>query len=69
MIFGKQKKIGRELFDSNSSISSSESPVYCFNEKKESNNSNEDSCDNFVYQNKSKKLCKSMVINNSNGVR
>lgn len=71
--FAERKRLGRELFDSDSSNSSTSEPsVHSSSEEEESSNdssSNEDSNDRFVWQNKLKKLCKSMTMEDFDRVR
>lgn len=73
--FAERKRLGRELFDSDSSSSTSEPSVHSSSDEEESSNdsndssSDDDSCDGFVWQNKLKKLCKTMTMEDFDRVR
>lgn len=70
--FAERKRLGRELFDSDSSSSTSEPTIHSSTDEEESSNdssSDEDSCDGFVWQNKLKKLCKTMTMEDFDRVR
>lgn len=72
--FAERKRLGRELFDSDSSSSTSEASVHSSvdeeeEESSDDNSSNEDSNHGYVWQNKLKKLCKSMTLEDFNRVR
>lgn len=70
--FAERKRLGRELFDSDSNTSSSEPSVHSSSSEEESSNgssSDEDSCDGYVWKNKLKKLCKTMTMEDFDRVR
>jgi len=73
--FAERKRLGKELFDSDSNSSTSEPSVHSSSEEEEeeeeesSNDSSEDSSDRFVWQNKLKKLCESMTLEDFDRVR
>lgn len=71
--FAERKRLGKELFDSDSNSSTSEPSVHSSTEEEEeeesSNESSEDSSDRFVWQNKLKKLCESMTLEDFDRVR
>jgi len=69
--FAERKRLGRDLFDSDSNSSTSELSVHSSSEEESSNesSSNEGSSDGFVWQNKLKKLCKIMTMDDFDRVR
>lgn len=70
--FAERKRLGKELFDSDSNSSTSEPSVHSSSEEEEeesSNDSSDDSSNRFVWQNKLKKLCKSMTLEDFDRVR
>ncbi|XP_060864602.1 histone-lysine N-methyltransferase SETD1B-A-like isoform X1 [Metopolophium dirhodum] len=69
--FAERKRLGRDLFDSDSNSSTSELSVHSSSEEESSNDSssNEGSLDGFVWQNKLKKLCKTMTMDDFDRVR
>jgi len=69
--FAERKRLGRDLFDSDSNSSTSELSVHSSSEEESSNDSssNEGSSDGFVWQNKLKKLCKTMTMDDFDRVR
>lgn len=69
--FAERKRLGRDLFDSDSNSSTSEPSVHSSSEEDSSNDSssNEGSSDGFVWQNKLKKLCKTMTMDDFDRVR
>lgn len=70
--FAERKRLGRELFDSDSNTSTSEPSIHSSSSEEESTNgssTNEDSDDEFLLQNKLKKLCKSMTLEDFDWIR
>ncbi|XP_016656349.1 histone-lysine N-methyltransferase SETD1B-A [Acyrthosiphon pisum] len=69
--FAERKRLGRDLFDSDSNSSTSEPSVHSSSEEESSNDSssNEGSSDEFIWKNKLKKLCKTMTMDDFDRVR
>lgn len=73
--FAERKRLGKELFDSDSNSSTSEPSVHSSSEEEEEeesshdSSSNEGSNDGFVWKNKLKKLCQSMSLEDFDRVR
>lgn len=71
--FAERKRVGRELFDSDSdsNTSTSEPSVHSSSDEESSNDSSsiEGSSDGFVWKNKLKKLCKTMTMEDFDRVR
>jgi len=63
--FAERKRLGRDLFDSDSNSSSSSSEEESSNDS----SSNEGSSDEFIWKNKLKKLCKTMTMDDFDRVR
>lgn len=81
--FAERKRLGNELFDSDSNSSTSEPSVHSSSEEdedddedeekelssNETSSSNEDSSNRFVWQNKLKILCESMTMEDFDRIR
>lgn len=78
--FAERKRLGRELFESDSNSSTSEQSVHSSSSLSSSSSSSEEECSNnsssdedssdvYVWQNKLKKLCKSMTLEDFDRVR
>lgn len=72
--FAERKRLGKELFESDSDSSTSEPSVHSSSDEEEesspgSSSSNEGSNDGFVWKNKLEKLCQSMSMEDFDRVR
>jgi len=68
--FAERKRLGRELFESDSNSSTSELSVHSSSEESSDNSSSdENSSDAYVWRNKLKKLCKLMTMEDFDRVR